>query len=829
MSLINQSFSREKSEAQTGDYAQTVYRLSFVTALVSLAMLLSNLSVAIEASNFILILGQSATLVISLFAILLSRRGKPAFSVWLMLFGISSAFPFAVLNTQGIGLFLGSVTLIWGAFISAIGLRGRQISWGLIFTNGLGITTWLLDLFGSPDRTRADLPPLMVAGMLVGILVVYLLSFPHLIPSLSLQVKLAVGFAVAALFAAIGVGVMTAQNLQESMTEQIGRNFSTSTENLAELVDSFLAGKISQVVALADSDILKEQVEARNASYSGSEANILAEIQSLDSQWLTASDYDPLIRNIITPNPEINPSTYQMKDYLEVFPDQTELILTDRYGATVAATGHLSDYYQADQEWWQVAWNNGDGAIYISDPESDESTGMNAVLIAVPVYKKGTNEIGGIVRSTLAIEDLGEIIISAAFGETGHAALIGRTGYIIYESSDVENSISLAPAILMHILQQRFSSGEAEHFIIGLDANGNEAFFGHAPISHSVGEEANTTNRAIEDAIARLDWTAVIRQEAYEAFAPIEQVTRMIQIVAAIMLVLVAVAAFFLSTGISRPVQALSKTAKSISAGDLDAPLPKATTQDEIGDLTVSFAEMTTRLRRNLIDLDRRARQVGTSAEVSRRLSTVLDPDRLVIEVVEELQNAFGYYHAHIYLVDENSRELVMVGGTGAAGRELLAAGHKIQWGHGLTGRAAESNASVLVPDTSQEMAWLPNPLLPDTKAEIAVPIAVGNHVMGVLDVQHDEVGGLDIEDQALLESIARQVAVALQNTRLFVEVEQSAEHEALVNLIAERIQSATTIEDTLQIAARELGKALRVKRAGVQLSHPGDDSSSLN
>lgn len=829
MSVINQSLSREKNEALMSDHDQTVYRLSLVTALVSLAILIVTLPIGFGEGNFLPTIGQTPPIIFTLFAILLSRRGKPLLSIWLMLVGISLSLPGAALTTRGLGLFLGSMAIIRGAFICAIGLRGRQMGWGLIFINAFGIITWLLDLFGSPNRPQTDLPPIMVAGMLVGILVVYVLSFPRLVPSLSLQVKLALGFAAAALFTAIGVGVMTAQNLQASMTEQIGKNFSTSTENLAQLVDSYIVGKISQVVALAESDILKEQVDARNASYSGSEASILAEIQSLDFQWLGASNYDPLIHNIITPDKDINPSAYQMKDYLEVFPDHTELILTDRYGATVAASGHLSDYYQADEEWWQAAWNNGNGAIFISDPEYDESADVYALLIAVPIHKEGTSEISGVVRSTLDIQDLGEIINNAAFGETGHAALIGRTGYTIFESSDVTNSISMAPAVLMHILQQRFSLTEEEHFIVGLDANNNEAFFGHAPISHNVGEETNKTNIVIEDAITKLEWTAVIRQEAYEAFTPIEQATRTIQIVAAIVLVLVAVAAFFFANSISRPVQALSETAKAITAGDLEAPLPEATTQDEIGDLTVSFAEMTTRVRRNLIDLDRRARVVGTSAEVSRRLSTVLDPDRLVIEVVEELQNAFGYYHAHIYLIDENTRELVMVGGTGAAGHEMLAAGHKIPWGRGLTGRAAESNTSVLVPDTAQEEGWLPNPLLPETKAEIAVPIAVGDQVLGVLDVQQNEVAGLDEEDQTLLESIAGQVAVALQNTRLFAEAEQTAEHEALVNLIAERIQSATTVEDTLQIAARELGKALRVKRAGVQLSHSGDESSSLN
>jgi putative methionine-R-sulfoxide reductase with GAF domain len=829
MSVIKRLFSREKSKAQAGDHAQTIYRLSVVTAVVSFALILNYLPVTIKQGDLISILGQSPTLILSLLAVFMSRKGKSTLSVWLMLVGIATTMPIAALLTQGMGLFLGGVAAIWGTIICMIGLRDRQTRWGLFYTNGFASLTWLLDLLGSPERPQVDLPLITVVSTFLGILVIYLLSFPRLLPDLSLQAKLIAGFAAAAVLTAVGVGAITSQNLQTTMTAQLGGNFATSAESLAELVNSFYIGKVSQIVALAESDIVKEQVRTRNASYSGSEADILAEIQALDNQWLTASDYDPLVRNIITPNKDINPGAYQTKEYLETFPDQTEIFFTDRYGATVAATGRLSDYYQADEGWWEAAWNDGEGAVYISDPEYDESAGVTAVLIAVPIREERTGEIIGVVRSTLNMEELEKLIMSVRIGETGHAVLLGRTGNIIFESADAETSMSRAPEIIMRILQQYISSTEETRYMTGFDVDGNESLFGYAPISHGAGEKTNATEIAIEEAINDLGWTAVIRQETDEAFTPIEQASRTTQIVAAGVLGVVVIAAIYFSGSISRPVQALSETAKAISAGNLEAPLPTATAQDEIGDLTESFAEMTTRLSQNLLDLDRRARAVETSAEVSRRLSTILDPERLVVEVVEQVQRAFGYYHAHIYLIDEDTRDLVMAGGTGAAGREMLAAGHKIPWGRGLTGRAAESNTAVLVSDTSQAEDWLPNPLLPETKAEIAVPIAVGDRVLGVLDVQHNEVGGLDEDDQTLLESIAGQVAIALQNTRLFAEAAQTAEHEAAINLIAAQIQSATTVEDALQIAARELGKALRAKRAGIQLSHPGDDNSSLN
>ena len=178
-----------------------------------------------------------------------------------------------------------------------------------------------------------------------------------------------------------------------------------------------------------------------------------------------------------------------------------------------------------------------------------------------------------------------------------------------------------------------------------------------------------------------------------------------------------------------------------------------------------------------------RTRALATSAEVSRRLSTILDPDQLVLEVVEQVQAAFHYYHAHIYLLDNTGQTLKMVGGTGEAGREMLERGHSIPLERGLVGRAARTNTPVLVPDTENEPGWLPNPLLPETKAEIAVPIAFGETVLGVLDVQHDLVNGLTEADAELLQSIASQVAVALQIARQY---EQSHEREEDLSMMME-------------------------------------------
>ena len=165
--------------------------------------------------------------------------------------------------------------------------------------------------------------------------------------------------------------------------------------------------------------------------------------------------------------------------------------------------------------------------------------------------------------------------------------------------------------------------------------------------------------------------------------------------------------------------------------------------------------------------LNRRARQVQTSTEVAQEIATTPKLDELFRQVVNLVQRRFGYYHAHVYTLEDDS--LVVQEGTGETGRKLKQAEHQIPLyaEKSLVAQTARSGQPILVSDVYQEANWLPNPFLPETKSELAVPIKLRDEVYGVLDVQSDKVGSLNQEDQILLMGLCGQIAIAIHNSRL--------------------------------------------------------------
>jgi GAF domain-containing protein len=167
--------------------------------------------------------------------------------------------------------------------------------------------------------------------------------------------------------------------------------------------------------------------------------------------------------------------------------------------------------------------------------------------------------------------------------------------------------------------------------------------------------------------------------------------------------------------------------------------------------------------------------QLRTVNDVGRAISAILDPDALVSQVVNLITDQFGYYYTAIFLLEPDGQWARLQDATGEAGRVLRESHHRLEiGGRSMVGIAISTGRPRIALESGDQAARFENPLLPYTRSEIALPLAVGERVLGALDVQSTQQNAFGPQDIETLQGMANQVAIALENARLFQEAQQS-------------------------------------------------------
>ncbi len=165
----------------------------------------------------------------------------------------------------------------------------------------------------------------------------------------------------------------------------------------------------------------------------------------------------------------------------------------------------------------------------------------------------------------------------------------------------------------------------------------------------------------------------------------------------------------------------------------------------------------------------RRADQLQTAAEIARDASSTLALDRLLNRAANLICEDFGYYHVAIFLMDESGEMLSIRAATGMGGDEMKRSGFKIAAASKtILGHVAQQGEMLVINDVAQDALHKPNPLLPETRAEVALPLKSGARVTGALDVHASAVGAFAAEEIAVLKILADQIAVAVENARSY-------------------------------------------------------------
>ncbi|MCX7681602.1 MAG: GAF domain-containing protein [Anaerolineae bacterium] len=174
---------------------------------------------------------------------------------------------------------------------------------------------------------------------------------------------------------------------------------------------------------------------------------------------------------------------------------------------------------------------------------------------------------------------------------------------------------------------------------------------------------------------------------------------------------------------------------------------------------------------------ERRARYLEATAQLARAISSLLDPQELLDRAVHLISEGLGVYHVGIFLLDAAGEWAVLAAANSEGGKRMLARGHRLRVGEqGFVGRATGTGQPYIGLDVGADAVHFANPDLPDTRSEVALPLKIGDRVIGALDVQSVQEAAFSEEDVAELQILADQIAVAIENARLFQQTQEALE-----------------------------------------------------
>ena len=244
-------------------------------------------------------------------------------------------------------------------------------------------------------------------------------------------------------------------------------------------------------------------------------------------------------------------------------------------------------------------------------------------------------------------------------------------------------------------------------------------------------------------------------------------------------LAVVAGAGWLIGSTISAPITSLTKAAVRIAEGDLGYRPDIKANSSEVVLLEDAFYTNAEQLQTLINTLEKRiaerTEQLRATLDVGRAASSILDPDELIARTVNLITDRFGYYYAAIFLLDPTRQWAELKDATGEAGKTLKAQGHRLEvGGKSMVGTTINTGQARIALDVGTESVRFNNPLLPDTHSEIALPLIVGDRTIGALDVQSTQAAAFAEQDIITLQGMVNQVAIALENARLFQETQTS-------------------------------------------------------
>jgi GAF domain-containing protein/HAMP domain-containing protein len=464
------------------------------------------------------------------------------------------------------------------------------------------------------------------------------------------------------------------------------------------------------------------------------------------------------------------------------------------------------DFDVTGRQWYVSAApnNNPDHAVVWSAPYEDAALNGLVITTSAPVFNEN-GQFQGVAAMDVQITRIIELVANVQVGESGYAFLVDNnnrlislpnTGFIDFEITD-EN------ARLSEIIDPTVLSSAAPEFFEILDQVTQEKQ-GILPVTLDGTERFIAFNE-----IPQVGYKLVFIIPSDELFSSTaiiaEQISRetnttinlsVLLIVA--VFILATAASFTISNTLTQPLQVLNRVANEIIKGNFNTKA-NVNSRDELETLAITMNNMTETIKDLIVSLEkrvsertaelqqvnqkgeRRGKQYEAITRVAQAISTRKNLKELLPQITSVISEQFGFYHVGIFLNDATNKYAVLAASNSEGGKRMLKRGHQLKVGaQGIVGYATGTKKPRIALSVGEDAVYFNNPDLPETQSEMTLPLLENDIVLGALDVQSQEVNAFSDEDLDTLTTLAELVSIAIQNAKLYEQMDRSlAEAEA--------------------------------------------------
>ncbi|MCS6993385.1 MAG: GAF domain-containing protein [Anaerolineales bacterium] len=666
---------------------------------------------------------------ISFLAAYLARRGRGSSGAAILVGTILLAALTLPVIAKGQGIPLALLSVIIVSTIAYFTLTPRWTVLATIASILIGLLIILADFFlpdfGIPNDPRVT----YVISAITGI--IYLLALARRFGDFSLRAKLIAAFLLITLLPILALSVYNNNVTRSILTDQAQTSLNTLALETGQNIDQFILSQLDVLKMEAQQPILTDFLQ--RSQFTRDEALETAALKTL----LTFLRKNPVFiqsyalldmsgKVVLSTNPTQNGRNEGQTDYFRL------AVLQQK--PQVATTSNWSDA----------------PILYFISPVRAES----GLLVGMLRAEYDAVLLQYLVNSRTIQSALGQRVL----------LLEKATSLRLADTQEPENLYQPFPALKNEIQVLVALS------TFSIPVENEENFF-------AVGQPLTTR-----------PWAVVALQPESTVYARAETQARTLILVSIGLTVFSLALALSTAQFISRPIASLARVARAIIAGDLSARA-QIRTEDEVGQLGTVFNEMTTQLSQTLSTLEQRikertdeleratrqseqrARQLQTIADVSKIITREQNLEKLLPLITETVSEKFGYYHIGIFFLDETRRTAVLQASNSPGGQRMLEAGHRLPVGTGsIVGYVSLTGKPRIALDVGADAVFFDNPNLPETHSEMALPLSTRGKVIGVLDIQSKERGAFRQEDVESLQILADQIAIAIENARLFDE-----------------------------------------------------------